>query len=100
MIGLIDYDAGNIRSVEKALRHLGQKVVLTRDPQVLLKADKVILPGVGSFGHAMENLNRYGLVPVIRRITERGRPFSASVWGCSSSLSAVRKVREWTDLAF
>lgn len=75
MIGLIDYDAGNIRSVEKALRHLGQKVVLTRDPQVLLKADKVILPGVGSFGHAMENLNRYGLVPVIRRITEQGTPF-------------------------
>lgn len=75
MIGLIDYDAGNIRSVEKALRYLGQKVILTRDPQVLLKADKVILPGVGSFGHAMENLNRYGLVPVIRRITEQGTPF-------------------------
>ena len=75
MIGLIDYDAGNIRCVEKALRYLGQKVILTRDPQVLLKADKVILPGVGSFGHAMENLNRYGLVPVIRRITEQGTPF-------------------------
>ena len=44
MIGLIDYDAGNIRSVEKALRHLGQKVVLTRDPLVLLISFKVILP--------------------------------------------------------
>ena len=65
MIGIIDYDAGNIKSVEKALQYLGQETVVSRDPQVLLKADKVILPGVGSFGDAMENLNKYGLVPVI-----------------------------------
>ena len=50
MIGIIDYDAGNIRSVEKALAYLGEETVVSRDPQVLLKADKVILPGVGSFG--------------------------------------------------
>ena len=60
----------------------------------------MILPGVGSFGHAMENLNRYGLVPVIRRITEQGTPFLGICLGLGSSLSAVRKVREWTDLAF
>ena len=48
MIGIIDYDAGNIKSVEKALQYLGQETVVSRDPQVLLKADKVILPGVGS----------------------------------------------------
>ena len=65
MIGIIDYDAGNIKSVEKALQYLGQETVVSRDPQVLLKADKVILPGVGSFGDAMENLNKYGLVPVL-----------------------------------
>ena len=59
MIGIIDYDAGNIKSVEKALQYLGQETVVSRDPQVLLKADKVILPGVGSFGDAMENLNKY-----------------------------------------
>ena len=58
MIGIIDYDAGNIKSVEKALQYLGQETVVSRDPQVLLKADKVILPGVGSFGDAMENLKR------------------------------------------
>ena len=62
MIGIIDYDAGNIKSVEKALQYLGQETVVSRDPQVLLKADKVILPGVGSFGDAMENLKKYGLV--------------------------------------
>ena len=61
MIGIIDYDAGNIRSVEKALHYLGQETVVSRDPDTLLNADKVILPGVGSFGDAMENLNRYEL---------------------------------------
>ena len=57
MIGLIDYDAGNIRSVEKAFAYLGEETVVSRDPEVLLKADKVVLPGVGSFGEAMENLH-------------------------------------------
>ena len=66
MIGIIDYDAGNIKSVEKALAYLGEETVVSRDPQVLLRADKVILPGVGSFGEAMENLHNYGLVPVIQ----------------------------------
>ena len=75
MIGIIDYDAGNIKSVEKALQYLGQETVVSRDPQVLLKADKVILPGVGSFGDAMENLKKYGLVPVIHEIVEKGTPF-------------------------
>lgn len=75
MIALIDYDAGNIKSVEKALQLLGEEVVLTRDRDKLLAADRVILPGVGSFGDAMENLNRFGLVPVIHEITDRGTPF-------------------------
>ncbi|MDO4519830.1 MAG: imidazole glycerol phosphate synthase subunit HisH [Eubacteriales bacterium] len=75
MIAIIDYDAGNIKSVEKALHYLGEETVVTRDPQELLSADKVILPGVGSFGQAMENLNKYGLVPVIHEIVENGTPF-------------------------
>ena len=75
MIGIIDYDAGNIKSVEKALHYLGEQTVVSRDPQVLLKADKVILPGVGSFGDAMNNLNKFGLAPVIREITEKKTPF-------------------------
>ena len=75
MIAIIDYDAGNIKSVEKALQHLGEEVILTRDKEELLAADKVILPGVGSFGDAMENLHRFGLVPVIREIVDRGTPF-------------------------
>lgn len=75
MIGIIDYDAGNIRSVEKALAYLGEETVVSRDPQVLLKSDKVILPGVGSFGQAMENLHRYNLVPVIKEMVKNNTPF-------------------------
>ena len=75
MIAIIDYDAGNIKSVEKALHYLGEETTVTRDPQTLLNADKVILPGVGSFGQAMENLHTYGLVPVIHEIVEKKTPF-------------------------
>lgn len=75
MIALIDYDAGNIKSVEKALHKLGEETVLTRDRDCLLRADKVILPGVGSFGDAMQNLERFGLIPVIHEIVERRTPF-------------------------
>ena len=62
MIAIIDYDAGNIKSVEKALQLLNQEVVITRDRDAILKADKVILPGVGSFGDAMGKLRQYGPV--------------------------------------
>ena len=75
MIAMIDYDAGNIKSVEKALQKLGADVVITKDPQVILSADKVILPGVGSFGDAMNNLKKYGLDEVIHRVVEKGTPF-------------------------
>ncbi len=75
MIALIDYDAGNTRSVEKALNFLGEESLLTRDREALLRADKVILPGVGNFGEAMETLNRYGLISVIHEIVEKKTPF-------------------------
>ena len=75
MIAIIDYDAGNIKSVEKALQYLGEEAVITRDVGEILMADKVILPGVGAFGDAMEKLNRYGLVPVIHEVVEKGIPF-------------------------
>lgn len=75
MIAIIDYDAGNIKSVEKAMTALGQEAVVTRDPQLLLSADKVILPGVGSFGDAMGKLHKYGLVDIIHQIADKGTPF-------------------------
>ena len=75
MIAILDYDAGNIKSVEKALKLLGQDVTVTRDREAILKADKVILPGVGAFGDAMEKIRRYGLYEVIHEVTGRGTPF-------------------------
>lgn len=75
MIAIIDYDAGNLKSVEKALIHLGENPVVSRDPEVILKADKVILPGVGSFKEAMERLKEYKLVDVIHEVVKMQKPF-------------------------
>ena len=75
MIAILDYDAGNIKSVEKAMQLLGQEVTITRDRREILNADKVILPGVGAFGDAMEKIRQYGLYEVIHEVTEQGTPF-------------------------
>ncbi len=75
MIAIIDYDAGNMKSVEKALQYLGAETVVTREPATILSADGVILPGVGAFGDAMGKLREYGLVPVIRECAQRDLPF-------------------------
>lgn len=75
MIAIIDYDAGNIKSVEKALLSFGEEVVLTRDKDVILQAEKVILPGVGAFGDAMGKIRKYGLEEVIKEVVARKTPF-------------------------
>lgn len=75
MIAIIDYDAGNIKSVEKAMLLLGQEVKITRDKDEILNAEKVILPGVGAFGDAMGKLHQYGLVEVIKEVVKKGTPF-------------------------
>ena len=69
MIAIIDYDAGNIKSVEKALHYIGQECVVTRDFNEIRNSDRVILPGVGSFGDAMAHLKKYALDKVIREGT-------------------------------
>ena len=75
MVAIIDYDAGNIKSVEKAIQFLGQEAVITRNPEEILNASHVILPGVGAFGDAMEKLHKYDLVPVIHEVVKRKIPF-------------------------
>ncbi len=75
MTAIIDYDAGNIGSAKKALLKLGEEAVITRKREEILHADRVILPGVGAFGDAMEKLSSYGLVEVIREVAEKGIPF-------------------------
>ena len=74
MIALIDYDAGNMRSVEKALTYLGERPVITRKREEILKAERIILPGVGSFGDAMENLERFSLAEVLKEAAKRQIP--------------------------
>ncbi len=74
MIAIIDYGAGNIKSVEKALVKLGEEPILTGDPEKIIKADKLILPGVGSFGAAMDSLNKLSLSDAIREAVKRGTP--------------------------
>lgn len=75
MIAIIDYDAGNIRSVEKALQFLGAETCVTRDEKEILAADHVILPGVGAFGDAMHKLRNYGLEGVIHQVVAQKTPF-------------------------
>ena len=75
MIAIVDYDAGNMLSVVKALAHLNEEPVITRDVLVLRSADKIILPGVGAFGDAMARLGELGLVDVIREVIDAGKPF-------------------------
>ena len=81
MIAIIDYDAGNLKSVEKALVSLGEEVLVSRDSSEILQADKVILPGVGSFGDAMNNLDKFGLVDTIKKVTGNGTPFLGISFG-------------------
>ena len=75
MITVLDYDAGNIKSVEKALDFLGEEVKITRDREEILSSDGVSLPGVGAVGDAMEKLHQYGLVDVIHEVVDRQIPF-------------------------
>lgn len=75
MIAIVDYDAGNLKSVEKALNFLGQEALITRDSGIILKADKVILPGVGAFKDAMEKLNKYNLTDTLKKVASNGTPF-------------------------
>ncbi len=75
MVAIIDYDAGNIKSVEKAVNALGYEAVVTRDRSSILNAEHVILPGVGAFGDAMKKLHSYGLVEVIREVAANRTPF-------------------------
>ena len=75
MIAIVDYGMGNLRSVEKALARVGHSPRVTRDPTVIAAADGVVLPGVGAFGACMANLERFGLVPVLRQVIDGGTPF-------------------------
>jgi glutamine amidotransferase len=75
MIAIIDYGAGNIQSVYKALKHIGCDVLVTNDKDVILKADGAVLPGVGSFGDSMDTMKKYGINDTVCEYTKSGKPF-------------------------
>lgn len=75
MIAIIDYGVGNLHSVAKAFEHLGFAAGVTSDPTVVLEAERVVLPGVGAFGKAMQSLAKAGMVPVVKEALGSGRPF-------------------------
>lgn len=75
MIAIIDYGMGNLRSVQKAIEFLGSSATITSSPTEISKADKVILPGVGAFSKAMENLNKFKLLETIKETVAKDTPF-------------------------
>lgn len=75
MIAIIDYGMGNLRSVQKGFEKIGSEAVITDDPQVVLQAEKVVLPGVGAFRDCMHNLEQGGFVEPILKVIQEGRPF-------------------------
>ena len=91
MIAIIDYDAGNLKSVEKAFEFLGAEAVITRDPDQILSADRVVLPGVGAFGDAMEKLRKFNLVNTIYNVADKKIPFLGICLGLQLMFSSSQE---------
>jgi len=87
MIAIIDYKAGNLTSVKLALATIGAPCMVTNDPEVIMNADRVIFPGVGAAGSAMNTLNSSGLTDVIRKFAKTGKPFMGICLGTQIILS-------------
>ena len=87
MIAIIDYDMGNLRSVQKAFEAVGCPAVVTRDSKVIAEASHVVLPGVGAFGDCMRNLDAYGLIDPVMRAIASGKPFLGICLGLQLLLS-------------
>ena len=98
MIALVDYGIGNLRSVQKALEHVGADVRLTEDPAVILAADKVVLPGVGAFGDGMRGLAARGLVDVIKSVVARGAPMLGICVGMQVLIEMSEEQGEYAGL--
>lgn len=98
MIALVDYGVGNLRSVEKALVAAGAEVTLTDDSAVILAADKVVLPGVGAFGDGMAGLQQRGLVEVIQKLVQEGKPLLGICLGMQLLFESSEEMGEYRGL--
>ena len=99
MIAIIDYDAGNLKSVEKALQFLGQECVITRAFHEIKKADKVILPGVGSFGDAMSQLKKFELDKVIHEVAAEQKPFLGMTENSKYWMEFAGSAEQWKTVS-
>ena len=99
MIAIIDYGIGNLRSVEKALQHLGHEARITEDPAFIAAAERVVLPGVGAFGAAMDLMREKCLLDPTRRAIESGRPFLGICVGMQVLFSVSEELGEHKGLA-
>lgn len=97
-IALVDYGIGNLRSVQKALEHVGADVLMTEDPAVILTAEKVVLPGVGAFGDGMKGLYQRGLAEVVREVVARGTPLLGICVGMQVLFEASEEMGEHIGL--
>ena len=98
MIALVDYGAGNVRSVHKALRAVGADVQVAQQPGVLHDADRIVLPGVGAFGDCMAGLRRAGLVSALHRAVEVGKPLLGICVGMQVLFEAGEEMGSHTGL--
>ena len=99
MIAIVDYDAGNLKSVEKALLHIGANPVVTKDPALIRRADKVILPGVGAFGDAMGKLEKYELINTLKEVAVSGTPFLGICLGLQLLFSSSEETKNVKGLS-
>lgn len=99
MIAIVDYDAGNLKSVEKALLHIGANPVVTKDPALIRRADKVILPGVGAFGDAMGKLEKYELINTLKEVAVSGTPFLGICLGLQLLFSSSEETKNIEGLS-
>lgn len=97
-IVIIDYDIGNIKSIINAFKHHGMELILSSDKDVILSADAVVLPGVGAFSQGMENLEKKGLVEVLREYASKDRPLLGICLGMQLLFSKSFEFKETKGL--
>jgi glutamine amidotransferase len=98
MIAVVDYGAGNLRNVCKALEHVGAKVNLTSDPGEIAQADKVVLPGVGAFADCLQGLKTRGLFEPLRDLALDGKPLLGICVGMQLMLGVGEEMGEWPGM--
>lgn len=94
MIAIIDYGMGNLRSVQKSLQYIGEEAIITSDSSDIINADGIILPGVGAFPDAVENLSRKGLDKIFKEVVKSGKPALGICLGMQLLFSLGEEIRE------